>query len=448
MSKKARESSSFKSLEKQSEQVIFRKDERILILSSPHPEATLSAALLSTAILASNRPVHITFVHPHMDIEEIGNIRKTHPNSAVIAVGIEVFGKRRLKKGTSYPVFIGGMFHSEHNELPSIGTASAVAASAFILAKEKFKTNDRTLQLAAAGTLISNASNAPIKGASRRVVSLAEKGGLLKERKGFKLFGSNFLPVINALMYSTFPYLKGISGVQERCEHILEEANIPISKRRGPITALDTKEAQRLTSQLIPNLDSTAIPGVLGQDFAFPTESEESPLRFLSGLKALSQSAWSRWDLGTSVAVWMGDRARTLRSFIDSHMAHTRDVIAGMRNLASSLDKTTSEGSNLDAVVTIPLIGTHEFVLPDIARIALQSYPVNRDGFVMLTTEAYAEVAWDTKNASLQRVTKAMNGLGLVSVPTSASSLKLETASPSEQKTVADALRSLGGNHS
>jgi hypothetical protein len=448
MSKKARRSSSFKSLEKQSEQVTFRKDERILIVSSPHPRATLSAALLSTAILRSNRPFHITFVHPHLDIEEINNIRKTHPNSAVIVVGIEVFGKRRLKKGTSYPVFVGGMLHSERNESPEIGAASDVAAAAFVLAKEKFKINDRALQLAAAGTLICSTSSMPIKGASRKVVSLAEKGGLLKERKGFKLFGSNFLPVISTLLYSTFPYLKGISGVQERCEHILEEANIPISKRRSPITALDTKEAQRLTSQLIPNLDSTAIPGVLGQDFVFPTESEESPLRFLSGVKALSQSAWSRWDLGASVTVWMGDRARTLRSFIDSHMAHTRDVIAGMQNLASSLDKTTSEGSDLDAVVTIPLVGAPESVLPDVARIALQSYLVNRDGFVMLTTEACTEVAWDARKSSLHQVTKAMNSLGLVSVPTSASSLKLETTSPSEQRTVADALCSLGGSRS
>ncbi len=448
MSKKARRSSSFKSLEKQSEQVTFRKDERILIVSSPHPRATLSAALLSTAILRSNRPFHITFVHPHLDIEEINNIRKTHPNSAVIVVGIEVFGKRRLKKGTSYPVFVGGMLHSERNESPEIGAASDVAAAAFVLAKEKFKINDRALQLAAAGTLICSTSSMPIKGASRKVVSLAEKGGLLKERKGFKLFGSNFLPVISTLLYSTFPYLKGISGVQERCEHILEEANIPISKRRSPITALDTKEAQRLTSQLIPNLDSTAIPGVLGQDFVFPTESEESPLRFLSGVKALSQLAWSRWDLGASVTVWMGDRARTLRSFIDSHMAHTRDVIAGMQNLASSLDKTTSEGSDLDAVVTIPLVGAPESVLPDVARIALQSYLVNRDGFVMLTTETCTEVAWDARKSSLHQVTKAMNSLGLVSVPTSASSLKLETTSPSEQRTVADALCSLGGSRS
>jgi len=265
----------------------------------------------------------------------------------------------------------------------------------------------------------------PTKGASRRVIALAEKEGLLKERKGFKLFGSNFLPMIDTFLYSTFPYLKGISGVRERCEHILEEANIPISKRRGPITSLDTKEAQRLTSQLIPNLDSTAIPGVLGQDFAFPAESEESPLHFLSGIKVLSQSAWSRWNLGAAVAVWMGDRARTLRSFIDSHKAHTRDVIAGMQNLASSLGNTASEGSDLDRVVTIPLVGTHESVLPDIARIALQSYLVNRDGFVMLTTEACTEVAWGAKKVSLYQVTKAMDGLGLVSVPTSASSLKL-----------------------
>ncbi|MCK4279508.1 MAG: hypothetical protein KAW94_02925 [Candidatus Thorarchaeota archaeon] len=448
MSKKTQGTSSFKSLEKQLEQVTFRKNERILIISSPHPGATLSAALLSTAILRSSRTFHITFVHPHLDIEKINSIRKTHANSAIIAVGIDVYGKRRLKKGTSYPVFIGGMLHSEHNESPSIGSASDVAAAAYILAKERFKINDRTLQLAAAGTLIHNTSNMPLKGASRKVVSLAEKGDLLKERKGFKLFGSNFLPAVSALLYSTFPYLKGISGVQERCEHILEEANIPISKRRGPITSLDTKEAQRLTSQLIPNLDSTAIPGVLGQDFSFPTESEESPLHLLSGIKALSQSAWSRWDLGASVAVWMGDRARILRSFIDSHMAHTRDVIAGIQNLASSLNKATSEDSDLDAIVTIPLVGTHESVLPDVARIALQSYLVNKDGFVMLTTEACTEVAWDTKKASLHQVTNAMNTLGLVSVPTSASSLKLETTSPNEQGIIAEALCALGGSGS
>ena len=448
MSKKARRTSSFKSLEKQSEQVTFRKDEHILIVSSPYPRATLSTALLSTAILRSNRPFHITFAHPRLNVEEINNIRKTRPNLAVIAVGIEVVGKGRLKKGTSYPVFIGGMFHSKHNESPSIGVAGDVSAAAFILAKEKFKVNNRALQLAAAGTLIHNTLDMPAKGASRRVIALAEKEGLLKERKGFKLFGSNFLPMIDALLYSTFPYLKGISGVQERCEHILEEANIPISKRRGPITSLDTKEAQRLTSQLIPNLDSTAIPGVLGQDFTFPAESEESPMHFLSGIKALSQSAWSRWDLGASVAVWMGDRARTLKSFIDAHMAHTRDVIAGMQNLASSLDNTISEDSDLDGVVTIPLVGTHESVLPDVARISLKSYLANKDGFVILTTEACTEIAWDAKKASLYQVAKAMDSLGLVSVPTSDSSLKLETTSSSAQRTIADALRSLGSSRS
>jgi hypothetical protein len=123
-------------------------------------------------------------------------------------------------------------------------------------------------------------------------------------------------------------------------------------------------------------------------------------------------------------------------------------VIAGIQNLASSLNKATSEDSDLDAIVTIPLVGTHESVLPDVARIALQSYLVNKDGFVMLTTEACTEVAWDTKKASLHQVTNAMNTLGLVSVPTSASSLKLETTSPNEQGIIAEALCSLGGGSS
>jgi hypothetical protein len=96
--------------------------------------------------------------------------------------------------------------------------------------------------------------------------------------------------------------------------------------------------------------------------------------------------------------------------------------------------------------MTIPLVGTHEFVLPDVARIALQSYLVNRDGFVMLTTEACTEVAWESKKVSLYQVTKAMGSLGLVSVPTSPSSLKLETTSSSDQRTIADALSSLGGS--
>jgi hypothetical protein len=430
MSQKTNNIPTIKTLEKDCSTVSLERDSQILLLTSPHPEAMLACAILSRALIRSHNKFQVTFVQPVMTIDALIELRTRYESSTIIAIGINLLGSKRVKKGKSYPILIGGISDSEQLRTFTIGTDITVTAAAYILAKSQTNVGPYDLQIAAAGALIQDEVNAAKRGASKEIIVLAEKEGLVEERKGFRLFGVGMLPLDEALLLSTYPYLHTISGNQKDCDELLIAAEIPVQKLRLPLSNLNTSEAQRLTSNLITRLEPRVFDYLLGKDYILTLEHETSPIRYISGIEAVANTAWARNELGASMSVWLGDRGRALRVLIDSHMAHHKDVISSVHRLDSGL-----MGESTPSATTVKMTGSKTEILPDVGRIALSNGLVDPEKPLVLDNNESYTIVWDSNRCSIKQVLR--NLLKKDIHPLSSSSQSVTIANNPEIKTIA-----------
>ncbi len=441
MSKETSSNPSLKSLEKDCKSTTLDDRTHALIVASPYPEATLATAILSRALMRSNGRFLITFEQPVMSMDALSELRTKYETSAVFIIGIDILGSKRVKKGRSYPVLIGGISESEQLASLTLGTDSTIASAAYALAKSHVELDSYDLQLAAAGALVQDSVNGSKKGASMDIIKLAEKEGLIEERKGFRLFGIGMLPLDEAFLYSTHPYLHTLSGNQKACDELLNKSEIPIPKLRSPLSSLSSSEAQRLTSHLLPRLDPEVIPQLLGKDYIFTQERETSPLRYASGIEITATTAWVRHELGASVSVWLGDRGRALRGLIDTHMSHHKDVISAIQRLEPGLVNESTPAT------IVKILGSKTEILPDVGRIALSNRLVGSDKPVVLDNEESYTIIWPSSGLSVKQVLHSLLRKGILPVATSPQSITI--AGPSEMKETAlqmiTALTAAGG---
>ncbi len=428
MSKKTSRSLSLKTLKTRCGEISFKSDNQFLIASAPDPESTLASALLCRAIMRSGGTFHVSFEQPIMNIESINSIRTQHESSIIILVGIETVGKKKLRKGKSYPIFVGGTSESEQVTPLTIGNAHTVSAAAYILAQEHLTVGDYELQMAAVAALIyDKSSKSPKKSsaANKALVRQAINENLLEERGGIRLFGFSFLPLDEVLLFSTRPYIQGISGDQKACDTFLNEADIPITKLRTPMSSLSNSEiqhfTQHLTSRLLEKVGPSIIPYTFGTDNILTREDESSPLRYLSGVEAIADTAWARQELGAAMSIWIGDRGRALRTVIDTYLSHSKDVISTVQRL-----ETNMKGASNEASTSIELVGVRDELLTDVGRVVLQSEIVNPDRPLAITNEGSSVIIWTYKNVDVNQIIRMLEKQNLSPIATSSQSLKFE----------------------
>ncbi|MFX0054719.1 MAG: hypothetical protein ACFFAX_00680 [Promethearchaeota archaeon] len=437
MSGKSRGTPSFKAIKAQYSEISFKITRPVIIVSSSIPESTLASAILSRSIFKSGGLFHITFVEPVVHAEEINRLRSTYSDSTMIVVGVDVADKKRIKKGKGYPVFIGGVHGSEQVQSLCLGNERTISAASYILADEITKPGSEELQLAAAGTLLNNHS-AKLKGAAREVVASAQNKGLIEEKKGFRLFGVNFMPLNEVLAYSIWPYLPNLSGRPEICDKIYEEADIPYPKFKTPLSSLTSEEATKVNQHLSLKLDPSVISQVLGQDFIFSNENETSPARLLSGIRAIAETAWTLAEPSASTAIWIGDRAQVLKRFLDSYKAHSKEVIAGVERMVVLLQESESEGA--DQPLVISHTETHEEILSDVGRIVLEANYVDTDRLMIISKDSGISAIWKSGTISLQDLFRSLIDIGIYPNATSSNSLRVNDTSEETKSKIADAL--------
>ncbi len=412
---------SLKTLEKVCTTINFQTSDQNILVTSPYPEAVIASTIISQTISRLKSLFHISFQQPVMTIDTLNTLREKYSSSAIIIVGIAILGKKKIKKSKGYPLIIGGTSESEQVNSFTLGTDSTVAAAGYVFAKSLKDTNDYNLQLAAAGSLLHGGMNESKKGANKDIIELAKKNGLIEERKGFKLFGVTMLPLDEALLYSTHPYLATISGNQKVCDAILNEAEIPIQKLRTPLSNLNSSEAQRLTSVLITRLDPGTIPQLLGTDYIITRERDISPIRFVSGIETISATAWTRNELGALISVLLGDRGRALRTLIDSHMTHHKDVISTIHRLESNL-----KGDSTTTTTIVTLTGSKIEILPDVGRIALESGIVDSVRPVALDNGEVYTIVWPSSKLNIKIVIREFLSSSIELLATSPQSITIK----------------------
>jgi len=444
MSAKSRSSLSLRSLKQQSSELDFKNFEQVFLVSSPDTVSTLATAILCRSIMKSGGAFHVSFEMPIISTERASELRARHESSSVIFVGIDTTGKKKLRKGKNYPLFIGGSSESEQVTSLTLGNRNTVPAAAFVFAEEHLTSNDYELQIAAGATLL-HSDLTKLTKVNKEIVEKAKEMNLIEERKGVKLFGFGFLPLDEIFLYSTHPFIQDISGNQKACDALLNEAEIPISKLRTPMSLLSNTEAQHLTqhltSKLLEKVGPSIIPHILGTDYILTRESESNPLRYLSGLKAIAETAWAREEQGAAMSVWIGDRGRSLRNMIDTYLGHHKDVIAAIQRLQTKLKGVSTETST-----TIEISGVQGELLTDVGRIALQSGLANQNRPLLITSDETSVVIWTSDDVDTSDVLQTFQKKNLNPKLTSAKSVKfvglpidshdevLETITPKKKK--------------
>ena len=399
----AKKAPSLKALEKACKDVTFQIKDQNVLVTSPNTESIIATTTISQSISRLNSLFHIAPSQSVMTVDTLNELKEKFDTSGIILVGIDVLGKKRLKKGSGYPLLIGGTVESEQIESFRLGTDSTIAAAGYVFSKSLMEPTDYDLQFSSIGALLSGGMNGSKKGANKDIIELAQNGGLIEERKGFKLFGATNLPLDEAFRYSTHPYLAKISGNQEVCDKILSDAEIPIQKLRAPISNLSTPQAHRLTSVLTMELDPVTIPQLLGTDYILTLERENSPIRYASGLETIGVTAWALNELGALIGVLLGDRGRALRSLLESHMDYHKEVIFSIQRLESNL-----QGDSTTTTTTVKLTGTKTEILPDVGRIALETGIVDKVRPVALDNDEAYTIVWPSPKLDAKMVLREL----------------------------------------
>jgi len=428
MSKKTSSSPSLRTLKNQCDEISLKSGEQVLLVTAPDPESTLATALLSRAIMKTGGTFHVSFEQPVMNLNSINAIRTEHESSIIILVGIDTMGKKKLRKGKSYPIFVGGTSESEQVTPLTLGNTHTVSAAAYILAREHLTVSDYELQMAAAAALIYDKSHkSPKKSstANKGLVKQAIDENLLEKRGGIRLFGYSFLPLDEVLLLSTRPYIQGISGDQKMCDAFLRETDVPITKLRTPMSSLSNSEIQHfiqyLTSILLEKVGPSIISHTFGTDYILTRENESGPLRYLSGLETIANTVWARQELGAAMSIWIGDRGRALRTVIDTYLSHCKDVISTVQRLETKMEGTSSEAST-----SIELAGVRDELLTDVGRVVLQSEIVSSERPLAISNEDSSVIIWTYNNVNVNQIIHILEKQNLSPVTTSTQSIKFE----------------------
>lgn len=384
------------------------KGTRALIVSSPAPSAVLASALLSRSIMKTRGIFHVTFVEPVLNATALALFMDANPSHTIMVIGVDLIDDLPLDSMPSSPLLIGSTINREARSYYSFCRRDLVSVGAYVIAREKLETGPEELYLGAAGLLVQNQSAVQPDSVAKEMITLAQDGNVLRERRGFRIFGADFLPLTETLSNSISPYLRGISGSVGSCERILGEADIPSTRHNMPITSLTSEEKRRLTEKLVVKLDGSVIHRLLGLDFENCLELEGSPLHLLSAIQSMSDIAWSRHEVGSTMAVWVGDHARMLRVLLDSCRLHCRDTISGVQQLLSVQSKHEVVVQS-DRVAVASLSGVQSSVLPDVGRISFENAYVDKEHFLVLERDDCACIVWAFDDLELSDVLQSLN---------------------------------------
>ncbi len=409
------------------------------IVCSPYPEMMLSGALLCKAIMRTKRLFQVQYSEPIIPFTKLNAMLEKHPNSTMIFIGVNIEGKGQLYPVKHPILMMAGETKSRSSKIIKLGFHDSISALTYSFAQTHFRTTNEELTLAAIGTLLQYGSSHQKKGANLEIIQQAIEKKLLQNTKGFRLFGKNSLPIYDSLFYSIHPYIPRISGNEEACNEIVERAEIPLSKRNFSLDALSSSYAQAMTQQIVPRIDSMMTSSILGPDFLLLREDSDTPLRYLSSVNALVNTSWARRKIGDSFAVWLGDRARSLRNLLDSHMIHCRNVLAGVRLLKSRLESLDVKIESLnERIVIIPPLGIHIESLSDVGIIALTHKIIEADTAILQSENSIDVVNLDQDSFFL--LLKILSDFGINYITTSRKSLRVVETSKQDRQTVLNAV--------
>ena len=150
-------------------------------------------------------------------------------------------------------------------------------------------------------------------------------------------------------------------------------------------------------------------------------------MRLVSGIRSIGEIALTLQEIGTSSAIYMGDRAQQLQSFLNSYTTYSRELIRVFDGLRTSLENEIPEVRESLAIIQTREI--KRWMLGDIGRIVLETDLISADMVMMLTEGEGISVTWKHGAAHLQSLLRNMKTKGIHPTTVSTNSILVENTS-------------------
>lgn len=145
---------------------------------------------------------------------------------------------------------------------------------------------------------------------NNEILQTAIKNGLLKVKKGLRLFGVQTKPLHKVLEYSTDPYIPGVTGSESGAIQFLQQIGIDPKDGNSwkKLVHLSDEEMQKLiTGIIMKRLDENNPEDVLGLNYILPNEKKESTTRdakeFATLLNACGRLEKASFGIGACLGI-------------------------------------------------------------------------------------------------------------------------------------------------
>ncbi|MEM5798747.1 MAG: DHH family phosphoesterase [Candidatus Aenigmatarchaeota archaeon] len=242
---------------------VIKTAKKIRIISHYDADGISAAAIIAKALLKEDKPFHITFLK-QLRTEDIERL-KAEQNDIVMFLDM---GAGLLDALSKFENVIVCDHHQPQGEAKNILHINPVLTDiiedvsgsgvAYLIARAISSKNQELAELAVIGAIGDSqmGSVGPewgLFGLNREILKDAENAGMIKIKKGLRLWGRITRPLYKALAYSVDPFIPGITGSESGALQFLQEIGIEIKKGEQWTTLdnLSIEEQRKLADEII-----------------------------------------------------------------------------------------------------------------------------------------------------------------------------------------------------
>jgi len=194
--------------------------------------------------------------------------------------------------------------------------------------------------LAAVGALgdLQNRRKGKLVSVNDAIIEEGVQAGYISRETDLLSFGKQTRPIVKLLQYTTDPYITGITGDENGCHGLVNNAGVSLTDENGrwrKWVDLDSGEKQAIASALLSHGISTGINAgrmqqIVGETYILVKETVGTAVRDAQEFSSLL-NATARYDHGdVGLSVCRGDRGLGYQSALDLQVKHRRNLVNGL----------------------------------------------------------------------------------------------------------------------
>jgi single-stranded-DNA-specific exonuclease len=195
------------------------------------------------------------------------------------------------------------------------------AGTAYLLAKALDSRNTDLSAMAIVGALGDQQDKGPerrFKGLNADILKDAVDSKVIDVKQDLIFFGRQTRPIHRAIASTTDPFLPGLSGEEDRCLALLDEAGIAtkVDERWRTISDLSLDEKRRIVDKIIEHTISSTFKGemvlnLIGSVYTLTREEPGTSLRDAREFATLLNACGRMNRAGLGIAIGIGDRGES-----------------------------------------------------------------------------------------------------------------------------------------